>query len=1233
MMGFAGCKSPSGRAGPARRGRSAAVALALAASLLLLFAPTAAAKKVYDYVYSGSYIDGAGSEKGAFPSTLASVGYDTQSEAVVALVGGQPVGYFSKFTKAGVPSPFSAPGLSDTITIPAILDPDEADIAIDNTGGPNSGNIYIVDYRQYGYGPDGTTLPGFGQFNEGACGIAVAPQGNVWVGAAHGTGAGSEIAEFTATGERTGSLIKTGENSPLAKQVTAGEPFRPCHLSIDSEGNFYLVRQWGFFSAKSQAMKLDSNGNYLYDLGSLGGHTSRRSTAVDPTTDNVFVHEGSLISEYDPAGVKLDSFGAPDAEHSFEGLTGVGVGGMAVDPVNHDVWVVNGRNYPGGVRHIERFVRTPPTTTVPTTTTEGPPELLGSDGASAVLHGIVNADGIATTGCRFEWGPTQALGSSAPCEEGDVFAGSEDNAVSAHLGGLSKGTVYYFRINSENSNGRGSPGVTMKFIAQDTPVSEGIGVTDVNTDGIRLTGEVDPNGGNTTYHFEWGLDEGYGHLTPETPLTERVGSQGVDDVLTGLSPDTTYHFRIVIHNEVATTVSGDRVFKTYPRNPGFDPCSNSQVRKQTEASLLLDCRAYELVSAGDAGGYDVESDIVPGQSPFGAYPRAKDRVLYGLHFGSVPGVAGAPTNYGLDPYLASRTSSGWTTSYVGLPADGMPSKVAFGSPLLAADPALGWFAFGGKGICEPCFDDGSINIPLRSVAGSVTKGMAGSRSPAADPVGYVAKRFSGDGTHFVFAANLRFETAGKNGEVTIYDRNLVTGVTQVVSTLPSGQTIGAGEEVGELDISADGSRVVIGQRSGTDAADNAYWHPYMHIGTETKSVDLAPTATGVLFAGMTADGSKAFFTTADSLLEADEDTSADLYEADVSAAGALTLQLLSDGAPAPAGNLDACSPAANADGNNWNAVGAASADGCGVVAIAGGGGVAKGDGTVYFLSPEKLDGTGVADQPNLFVVRPGSNPQRVATLEPSNPLVRDAVADSEIYRYGDFQVSPGSGFAAFDSSLSLTGYENRDHTEVYRYDPGSQDLVCVSCPGAGTSPSRDATLSPHGLSLLDDGRVFFTSEEPYVLRDTNEKKDAYEWSGGVIQLISTGQSPDNSTLLSASSDGADVFFFTRQTLAHEDQNGSAVKIYDAREGGGFLYQAPPLPCAASDECHGRGTEPPPPPQIKTVTGSGQHSNPAGAKAKCRKHHVRRGGKCVKKKRRPRHGASAHKAKSAGRGQR
>ena len=78
---------------------------------------------------------------------------------------------------------------------------------------------------------------------------------------------------------------------------------------------------------------------------------------------------------------------------------------------------------------------------------------------------------------------------------------------------------------------------------------------------------------------------------------------------------------------------------------------------------------------------------------------------------------------------------------------------------------------------------------------------------------------------------------------------------------------------------------------------------------------------------------------------------------------------------------------------------------------------------------------------------------------------------------------------------------------------------------------RPTRRSRRDSTSTDDGSVFFTSVEALVLRDTNSRRDAYEWKEGQRQLISTGTSNFDSGLLGVSADGVDAFFFTRATLA------------------------------------------------------------------------------------------------------
>jgi len=716
-----------------------------------------------------------------------------------------------------------------------------------------------------------------------------------------------------------------------------------------------------------------------------------------------------------------------------------------------------------------------------------------------------------------------------------------------------------------------------------------------------------------SYWLEYGTTTSYGSSTAPVQAPFSHFARRVRAVLTGLQPGTEYHVRLVTKNVAGTSYGPDMVITTYPTPAGGpDPCPNALARQQTGARTLPDCRAFELVSAADTGGYDVESSIVPGQQPFPGFPEAKDRVLYATHAGAIPG-AWNPTNKGPDPYLASRTESGWTTDYLGLPADLNPAAGSFASQVGEASPRLDSLAFAGSGLCSPCFDSGlETGIPVRRNDGSLVQGMAGSLDsgvPAdARPEGKVAKYFSDDGNHLVFASKYAFEPgANTGGDLTVYERDLAAGSTEIVSTDASGATL-TGAGISELDVDSDGSRVVVGKRIATDAEGNEYVHPYLHRSGTAASADLASgTTSGVLYAGMTKDGSKLFFTTVDQLLPVDSDSSADLYEAAVDGDGNLQLNLVS------AGSSDACDPVSNENRSHWNSVGGAA--NCDVVAISGGGGVSSASGTVWFLSPGQLDGSeGTLDQPNLYRADPGQAPTFVATLEPDNPLVLDSVADAATRRTADFQTTPDGTLAAFASREDLGGYETFGFAGIFEYDAVADRVDCASCDLSGSTDHSylaDSFLAADGLSLLDDGRVFFTTKTPLVLNDANERTDVYYWSGGNPQLISAGTGPFDSALLTVSADGTDAFFFTHDTLApEEDHLGPLMKIYDARAGGGFFKLPAAVPCAAADECHGPSSPIPPAPDIKS---SGPTTR--GNVLTCRKGKVKRYGKCVRKKKR------------------
>ena len=241
-----------------------------------------------------------------------------------------------------------------------------------------------------------------------------------------------------------------------------------------------------------------------------------------------------------------------------------------------------------------------------------------------------------------------------------------------------------------------------------------------------------------------------------------------------------------------------------------------------------------------------------------------------------------------------------------------------------------------------------------------------------------------------------------------------------------------------------------------------------------------------------------------------------------------------------------------------------------------------------------------------------------------NPAVLHAVDQADTHSYGDFQTTADGRFAAFGSLQPLTGYDNDGHYEVFRYDAEGGSLTCASCNPTNARAQGSSTLPRSGLGLAADGHLFFNSNDPIAARDLDNRQDAYEWDGSTPQLLSTGLSPFNSSLLGISADGTDAFFFTRDVLVPQDKHGSVVKLYDARAEGGFPFLPQTVQCKASDECHGAGSEPPGPLPINTITGDAGNRTAEQAQG-CRKGFVRRHGRCVKRK----HSRKRHRAHGRG----
>ena len=697
-------------------------------------------------------------------------------------------------------------------------------------------------------------------------------------------------------------------------------------------------------------------------------------------------------------------------------------------------------------------------------TTE-PPTHLSAEAATLNASFLGNGE---PTKYDFEWGATAAYGEKTQAEESSATG---LQSLSFPLTALKPNSTYHYRIVAKNHAGEAGAGEDTEFTTPANPPQVSAeSAVEILSESAQLKAQVNPGAADTVYHAEYGTAVCTEPDDPcqSTPMLAGHAGNGLAPVpaavsLQGLAPATTYHYRIVAQNISATTRGPDRTFTTAPFAVlTTDPCPNAHVRQQTSAAGLLDCRAYELVSAEGSGGYDVASNLTPGQAPLGGYPEADGRVLYGVAGGGIPG-AGHPTDRGTDPYLATRGPQGWTTEYVGIPATPTPSTSPFSSTLLEAAADLGAFAFGGSEICQPCFADGSTGIPLRRLGGPLLQGMAGSEDPgpSAEPAGYIAKHFSADGTHFLFGSKARFEPQAEPGQISIYDRDLTTEETHLVSKLPGGGNIPclalnctSDSALGALGISSDGSHILLGQLVEEQGAAR-HWHLYMNLGDSGASIELTPGATkGVLFDGMTADGEKVFFSSEEHLTGEDtQHTGPAIFM--------WSLKGEEEGEPLTLisrGDGSSCDPLANSAHPHWNVPGAE--ENCGALAIGGGGGVSQTNGTIYFLSPEQLDGSkGTPDAPNLYRAGPADayDTHYVTTLEsaasgPQPPKLRHTFKE-------DFKASPTETFT--DATALAVEHE---HGYVYVLDAGTDRVEKFDSRGEPVDFTAGAGATANQLS-------------------------------------------------------------------------------------------------------------------------------------------------------------------------
>ena len=197
-----------------------------------------------------------------------------------------------------------------------------------------------------------------------------------------------------------------------------------------------------------------------------------------------------------------------------------------------------------------------------------------------------------------------------------------------------------------------------KWVETMTPKTTTQAASSLTGAGAKLNAAVNPHGLATTYYFEYGTTTAYGTKAPTSPASIGSGfaDVSVSQTLSGLSSNTTYHFRVVAENSEGTSYGKDESFTT-PKPPKATSEAATSI-KSIEATLNGAVNPEGTATSyyfeyGTTTGYGSKAPTSPKAAGSGTESVKVNETAKGLsenttyHFRLVAESAGG-TNYGAD---------------------------------------------------------------------------------------------------------------------------------------------------------------------------------------------------------------------------------------------------------------------------------------------------------------------------------------------------------------------------------------------------------------------------------------------------------------------------------------------------------------------------------------------------------------------------------------------------------
>jgi hypothetical protein len=991
-------------------------------------------------------------------------------------------------------------------------------------------------------------------------------------------------------------------------------------VTVDSHGNIYVVGSVvkEGVEGPQEVQEYRLTGEFVRSFGGeatpgLGGSlrnggwgSNLYGVAVDPANGDVLVSvsEGTskegAVDEFDSSGHFLKQ--TTETEVEVEATAGTrtpsrlhGAFGMTVDSQG-DLYVVDKLDHVVDVYGPGHLL---PTVKLGATTNR----MRGG----SVLHGFVDPEGLKLSDCHFEF-VTEAVfekeGFAKPehreCVPGasSIPAGGGLVSVQAELAGLESGVTYRYRLAATTEEALGGSEVTpaLGFTTPHAPKVSSTFASNLSSSFADLYAQIDPLGADTSYHFEYDTNAYVGEVRHgvSVPLTDTgIGAGGptggaeVDVVqqVGGLTPSTTYHFRVVAENSVegvTEVVYGpDSTFATLPQN----------------VAGLPDHRTYELVTPANKGSssdlFVVSERRRNDFQAFNAGYAAESGYAFlleaaGAAFGPFP-------NSGIfeNTYVFSRTrpgtdgfGGGW--AYTALASPSLGVQEAGGSVFDPVDLSRLVFAdaVGSKASTEGQREiilTGKAGGPYTSLYASATGSHpAGEGEPGPESANVLGA--SQDLSHIVIGSGdhtlapgaseqdkgsealYEWQPIGANGcsSSSVGFSESTHGCMMLINVTSEGTLLNrCGAQLGQRSVrgrthgavSADGSRIIFTApdpllsynptSKQTKEATQECWDgvekdtPQLYMRSGGQTLELSAPEEGVsdptgshpaIYVGASEDGSKVFFFTE---AELTKDAIAlnlhdpELYECDIiQETGTLKCKLthISTGDPG--------SPAREpgSTGAHLLHVPAISTDGS----------------AVYYTAYETLaPGAPPLKEPlqqthepiNLYRYDTAtSSTTFIATISernyPNNALVQwwtRPMGEAALAPNANWYTTPDGNYLLFSSERELTGYNTSE---------------AARCPGID---SQDSAADGHCTELY---RYHYEPESPSggnIVCVSCDPSGARPISNALFATLASRITADAGPVRAMSNDGSEIFFDTADPLVSRDGN-KTLDVYEWHNG-------------------------------------------------------------------------------------